>query len=302
MKMNLFVIIIIFLIPTILAVSNESVETSQLIDQAKQDLIEMQERQISVNRINESYQEALQLYDAQMALEKLHKEAKFDLIIEYTANIAEIKKTAFRAQDELNIFIEVFNSVNQSINLSSMFDDYSAIILSFKEERFEDTIELIEEGYNILSEIQSSQTALNLFYVSTTRTLKNFFRTQWKTITFVTSTVLLLLFIFWNTLSRFKIRINLQNFILQKKSIKRLIKQLQSNYFIHKNISTSSYNIKLNKFESMILDINRQIPLLKEDMVKLKGKRKVAVRLPKEKKKAVKGKKSLRRLKKRKKR
>lgn len=274
MKISYLVIILLLLTPVILAGSNESIEASEFIAQAKQDLIEMQDRQISTNRANESYQEALQLYDAQMALERLHKNAKFDLIKRYTTEVTEIKRIAFEAQDELTVFIEVFDSANQSADLSSMFDDYNAVILSFNEERFEDTIKLIEGGYDKLSEVQSSQTTINLFYTSTTKTLKNFFKTQWKTIILVISVILLFLFLFWKAISRIKLHLDLQNLRIQKESIKKLLKKLQSDYFIHKNISASSYNIKLKKFGSMILDIDRQIPLLRESAIKLKEKEK----------------------------
>lgn len=279
MKISLFVMFLIFMAPVVLAASNESIEASGLINQAKEDLMEMQEREILTNRANESYQEALQLYDAQMALERLHRNARFNLIIEYTTNVAEIKEMAFKAQDELNVFVKVFDSANKSMNISSIFDDYNTVVLSFEEERFEDTIKLIEAGYITLSEIQSSQTTINLFYSSTTKTLKNFFKTQWKTLTFVTIGILLFFFLFWNALSRFKIHINLQNLIIQKKSIRGLIKKLQSDYFIHQNISASAYNIRLKKFESMILDIDRQIPLLREDIIKLNGKGRAMVYL-----------------------
>jgi len=283
MKIAVFAIIAILLIPTIIAVSNESIEALQLINQAEKDIIEMQERQISVNNANESYQEALQLYSAQMALEKLRKTSRFNLVVQYTTDITEIKKIAFRAQDELNIFIKVFGSANQSMDLSSMFNDYNLVLLSFEEERFKDTIKLIEEGYDTLSEVQSSQTKLNIFYTSTAKTLQNFFKTQWKTILILIGTVLMFLFIFQSSLSRFRIRVELHNLILRKKSIKGLIKKLQSDYFVRQNLPTYSYHIKLKKFESMILDIDRQIPLLKEDMVKLGEKGKVSVHLAGEK-------------------
>jgi len=274
--------IVIFLASTIIAASNESIEAAHSIAQAKINLIEIQERQIPTSNANESYQEALQLYDAQMALEELHKKARFDLIMEYTANVAEIKKVAFNAQDELNIFVRVFKSSNQSMNLSAMFNDYEAILQSFEEERFEDTINLIEEGYATLSEVQSSQTTFNIFYASTTKNIKDFFATQWKTILIIIGAIFLFLLLFWNTLLRLKIRSELHTLIIRRKSLKELIKKLQSDYFTHKNIPASSYQIKLKKFESMILDINRQIPLLKEDMVKIETK-KTPTYLPKDK-------------------
>jgi len=60
-------------------------------------------------------------------------------------------------------------------NLSAMQDDYNAIILSFNQERFEDTLTLINKGYDDISNIQSSQTAVNAIYLATSRSVKDFF-------------------------------------------------------------------------------------------------------------------------------
>jgi len=72
--------------------------------------------------------------------------------------------------------------------------------LSFDEERFEDTLELIDDGYNKISELESSQTAVNAVYSATSRTLKNFFREHGLKIAIFISIALFFLLIFWNTL------------------------------------------------------------------------------------------------------
>ena len=53
----------------------------------------------------------------------------------------------------------------------------------FDEERFEETITLVDEGYKRLSEIEASQTTVRLFYSTTTKTLKTFFIENWKKLT-----------------------------------------------------------------------------------------------------------------------
>ncbi len=264
-------ILFVFLISlaSCLSASNESIQASELVAQARQDIIEMQARNISVVRVNESYQDAFQLYSAQKALENTGKRAKYDLVIEYAVHVNDIKKSAFKADDELRIFLEAYDSSAEKINLSEMDEDYNAIIVSFKEERFEDTLELIDIGYERLSEVQSSQTAVRLFYSTTSRTLKNFFINNWLKLVIGIVVVITFLIIFKKALSKFLLVRKEKYLSLQKNVLNSLIKELQKNYFKTKKTSEVEYRVKLKKFKEMILDINRQIPLLKEEMVKL---------------------------------
>ncbi len=267
-KIGLFMAIIL-LSSMVLAANNNSTVAFKSLEQARQDLTELQARHIPTSRANESYQEALQLYSAQMALEKLNEDANFGLVIKYANDVGKIKKIAIKADDELGVFKEVFASANKSTNLSSMYDDYDTIILSFNQERFEDTSKLIDTGYNTLSRVQSSQTTLNLFYASTTQTIEIFFRTHWKIISAISGGIIFLLLVFRSAISKLGARRKLRNLAIQKETLGKLIKKLQTDYFIRKSISASSYRIRLKKFENMILDINRQIPMVRENIVKL---------------------------------
>ena len=73
--------------------SNESIQAKESLVQAEKDIFEMIEKNISINRVNETYQEALQLYSAQSALEEKGSKANYKLIIEYASEISLIKKS-----------------------------------------------------------------------------------------------------------------------------------------------------------------------------------------------------------------
>ena len=85
----------IFLINIVFALSNESIQANKLINQAEKDITEMQLRNIPINRVNESYQDAVQLYAAQTALERTSKKADFDLVIRYATNVNDVKKIEY---------------------------------------------------------------------------------------------------------------------------------------------------------------------------------------------------------------
>ncbi|MDO8459802.1 MAG: hypothetical protein Q7S74_01710 [Nanoarchaeota archaeon] len=249
--------------------SNDSIQAKELLNQAEKDIFEMIERNISVKRVNESYQEALQLYSAQITLEEKSSKADYKLIIKDASDVSSIKQTAIEANDELKIFKETFANAKKEVNLSEMQNEYDQVVLSFQEERFEDTLILIKKGYDKISEIQSSQTAVNAVYLATSRTVKNFFIQNGLRILIIGGIFFFLLLVFWNTLTKLKMRIKLNNLIIQKNAIKRLIKEIQESYFKSRKISESEYNIKLKKYEELIRDLERQIMVLKEEVFKM---------------------------------
>ena len=248
--------------------SNESIQAKELLNQAEKDILEMASKNIPTLRVNETYGEALQLYSAQIAFEEKGGKADYKLITEDVSKIDLIKKDALEANDELEVFKKDYENANKEVNLSEMQGEYDQIILSFNQERFEDTLVLINKGYDRISEIQSSHTVVNAVYLVTSKTLKKFFIENWMRIIVTLAVVFILLLIFWNALKRLRMRIKLNNLIMQKKSINELIKKMQGDYFKTKKISETEYNIKLKFYEEFIRDIDRQIMMLREEMFK----------------------------------
>ncbi|MCF7900553.1 hypothetical protein K9K77_03520 [Candidatus Babeliales bacterium] len=253
--------------------SNESIQAKESLAQAEKDILEMMEKNISINRVNETYQEALQLYSAQLALEGKGGKANYGLIIEHVSEIDLIKENSLEASDELKIFVETYLDAGKTTNLSEMQEDYNTILASFQNERFEDTPALINQGYNRISEIQSSQTALNSFYMATSGVIKNFFIKNYLKLLIICSITLLFILFFWNNLKKLRMRMKFNHLTTQKKALNTLIQNMQKSYFKTKKLSETEYTIKLKKFKELIRDIDRQIMILKEDIFKTKRRK-----------------------------
>jgi len=101
----------------------------------------------------------------------------------------------------------------------------------------------------------------------------NFFTNNWLKITIICSIAFFLILIFWNNIKKLMLRIRFNNLIIQKKAINKLLKNMQESYFKTRKISESEYKVKLKKFKELTRDINRQIMVLKEDILKLGNKR-----------------------------
>ena len=268
----IFVTIILafaFLLPCTLAFSNESIYAKALLDNSSLAIKEMQSKNIHVIRVNELYDEAFSFYQGQIALEENKKKADYKIIIKNTQNIIKIKNDAMIADDKLKIFLEEYNFVKQDYDLAEMDQEYNSTIRSFNEERFEDTPALIDKGYQRLSEIQSKQTALRLFTQTITEGVKKFLMENWKWLSSLIIIGSILLIVFWKTIRKLRIRKQLYNLNIQKDTLYSLIKKLQSNYFKSKDISETEYYSKIDKFKEMIREIDRKMPLLKEDLMKV---------------------------------
>jgi len=279
MKINIISILFILLflvlltsvegISTLEIKSNASISANNLIIEAGKCIKEMQNRSININRANESLQQALQLYSAQISLETSGKSAQYKLVNQSAVEVCHIKEIALKAQDELILFTRTWNSSANKYNLSSIEKSYTDAGNSFNDERFEETTALIDKGYKTLSDYESSQAILKLFYETTTKNIKYFFIENWKILSVGTATFIILLFIFWKTLKRIRMRIKLKNLVLRRASIDNLIRKIQAEYFEKKTMSETEYAVKIKVFGDMARDVERQLPKIHEALMKL---------------------------------
>ena len=138
-KISVFVLILfgifLFLISSSLALtpkfSNESIQAKEAINQIEKDILEMTSKNIPINRVNESYQEALQIYSAQIALEEKGGSADYKIVMKDALEVSLVKKNALEAKDELEVFKETFMNSEKEANLSEMQEEYNQIIVSF---------------------------------------------------------------------------------------------------------------------------------------------------------------------------
>ncbi len=272
------ILAILLIIQPALAASNESIQAKKLINAAQLDIKEMQMRNISIVRVNESLQRAIQQYSAQLALEESSKKADYSLVSKYVLDISQIKSAAFRANDELQIFKDNFAEAGKETNLSEMSEDYQAVLTSFSEERFEDTLKLIEQSYTKISDIQSKQTALRAFYDTTSRGIKSFFINNWLEMLIILAIIFFVYLFFGRFIKTAIVKTRISNLYLKKSSLNGLIKKLQNDYFRIGKISESEYHVKIERFKEISRDVERQISIAREDLLKLTKGKKIAPR------------------------
>jgi hypothetical protein len=239
-------------------------------------LNEFIEDNFSYQRINDSLVKAQDLYNAQTLLEENNKSGiDFSLILPYCNDIKQIRELAFEARDEYSSLKKFYDiSITSEMDTSEVDIIIAEIESEINSERYEKVSPLIDSAYEKISEVKASYTALNLFYTSTTSSLKRFFQKNWVSIIVVVS-ILLVLFLIFNRQIKKKIIANkIKNLELRRETLQELIKKTQRDYFQHGKLSEGNYNIRTKKFAEFIRDIDRQIPLLKEESMKIsRGKK-----------------------------
>ncbi len=258
--------------------SNETInietKASICLNDSEQVLIEMQNNGFSVMRVNDSLKQLVDLYNAQNVLKEKKKQYDFSLVIPYCDEIAEIKENALDSRDKILALKKFYNESVLGLNTSSIDSIIHEIEQEMMNERYEKIGPLVDKAYTEIINVKSQQTTLNLFYESTSRGFKKFlYKNRYIIISFIIIASLLFL-IYRQAIRKWLIRKKINKLELRKKNLKDMIMNVQKSYFERGEISEGVFDIRTKKFAELIRDIDRQIPLLQEELEKINLRRK----------------------------
>ena len=243
------------------------------IDNVKEDIAELEDLGLGIVRMGDILGEAEQSYEAQKALEDNQGIPNFKFVKENINIIEGIKDEAIEVSDEFAALTFYMDSLDESLNLS----EAEVLLLQAKEEfskeRYTDTFLLIEQTYDKISYIESMSTTSAVIYTAATQTVTNFLKKYWQTILITLAIIVLLIIILHKRISIYKIKLKIRKLELEKKVLNELIADSQFKYFEEKTIPKETFNVRTNKFKELIRDINRRIPMLKEEIEKKKSTR-----------------------------
>jgi hypothetical protein len=238
-------------------------------------LNELIENNFSYQRVEDSLNNAQNIYDSQVILLQSGKSVDFSLIIPYCDEIFKIRNFAFDAIDQYSSLKKFYNvSITSDMNSSSINAIFYEIWEEIDSERYEKVPELVDKAYEEISKVKSSHTALNIFYDATTRSFKKFLEKNGLFILIIVFLLLLFFLVFNKKISKRIIENKINHLELRRKTLQDLIKKTQMDYFQNGTISEGNFNLRTKKFAEFIRDIDRQIPLLKEELAKINRQRK----------------------------
>jgi hypothetical protein len=252
------------------AYSNESIEAKICLNESLQIIYDMGGAGFNTIRVNDTYYLAEQTYLSQIVAEDKNQFGEYRTILEKCKQIKDIKIKALQNKDELRVLEERINetSKNKDANLTEVLESFKRASQEFYDERYEQSLVLIEETYQKISEAESSAAQAKVFYVAASKTLGNFFIKSWWIILIVIVVLLAIYFITKSRIEKFLIKRRIKRLGIEEKVLKDLIAKTQKDYFEKGIVSEGNYNIKMKKFSELIRDIHREVPLLKEELEK----------------------------------
>ncbi|MDP1695930.1 MAG: hypothetical protein Q8L29_03385 [archaeon] len=247
------------------------------IDDSKKIMNDLMNDGFNTKRINDSIKLAEQIFDSQSKIELRGGKVDYSSVAGYCTDIEEIRVSAYEAKDSLYSLEISYNSFKDKIkgynvNISEvdvMMEDVRQEIIN---ERYEDVPEDSLSVEIKMADIESTSTATSLFYSTVTSGVRSFIIDNYIKILIFIGVLILLFFAYKLRIKRYIVLKKIGQLEAQKKVLKDLIRKAQYGYFHQGEISQGSFSIKMNKYSEMVRDIDRQIPLLNEDLALIESK------------------------------
>ena len=237
-------------------------------------ILNLEQNNFSIQRVNDSYAQSKSYYDSQIILMgKNPTRASFEFVLQNCEQIKKIDKLAYESRDLYlslkKFYQDSFAGEDAEIDTTSVDVIIAQIESELKNERYELVPDLVNRGYDEISTVKTQNTAVNIFYKQTKRTLKDFFIDNWIALVSTVVAIVILYYVYRKSIRKKIIKNKIKKLELQKSNLKKLLMKTQKDYFQDGKISDTAYKIRINNFGEMVRDIERQIPLLKEELIKI---------------------------------
>ena len=277
MKKGLVFLIFLVLSSSLIFAEEENItdqEYSRLCLESSKDLMfELQQGGFNVLRVNDTLIDAQLIYNSQVSLERRGGSGKYDSVISSCELISSLSELAFRSIDDLKALNDFYlDTAEEGVIFDSVEVLIGKIEQEISNERYEKIEALIEETYEEISNSQEEYSRMNRFYVATTQNFLSFLRENLYAFLIFIGIISLAYISYHTRIKKYLLKRKLINLRLRKKSLKELIGQTQKDYFQTGNISDSDYQVRSKNFAELIRDIDRQVPLLEESLIKSKKK------------------------------
>ncbi len=281
---------------------NEKIITKQdalqAINESEQIIIEMQEKNFSVNYMNDSLIEAKRVFEQARyaeilrdnnSTEKEKQEARAALslikwqnityadVLTYTKNIKERKENAFLLLDKISVEENNLNS-NAELKSAELFSSpplklssetlaiFEQAKLAFSEERYNDAERLLEEYKKVVEQERAQASTLS----GIKNGAMNFFQRYWIQIIFFLIILGIAGYFIYKKFEK-KILINkIKKMKTEEQVLNDLMKKTQTERFKENKISGLVYNIRMKKYEERLQEIKEELPVFEERLRRFK--------------------------------
>ncbi len=248
------------------AVAQEEVtwsESLQRLESARESVKEMRDAGIPDQRVTDLYEQV----NATFYAENRSLTPDYSSVVEGARQIESIRQIAFRVHDNLQILNETVKELRrEGLNTSEVEQHFHNARIEFRNERFEAAQDQIEETYNAISNARALSTRAAAFSEAARQNIVSFIdRNKWRLL--VWTVVLALLGIFgYREVRAFLLFRRKQRLQKRKTVLEELIAESQREYFEEGGLPEETYKTRMDKYGEMIRDINRQLPIIKEEL------------------------------------
>jgi len=260
-------------------------EAVNSINEAKQEIEEVVDQNISTDSLN-----AL-LLEAENALERADLSASLDNsdideatkeaidyagylyedVLIYTNEIGEKKNQIYIIIDSIFVLeLEIEEYKNEGIDITETETRLSEIKVEFEQEHYTAAEEILEEAHFKLEEAKLETTSINII----TNASKTFFEKYWYEILIILIIIIVVLYFIGKRIKISKIKSRINKLKAEEKSLKELIKKTQRERYSKKGLPASIYELRIKKYKEKINEIQHTLPVLKAKLRKNKKKAK----------------------------
>lgn len=229
----------------------------------------MQQAGIQSAQVRDTYLLAKEWFDGQSSLELGGETPNYRFVMQKALEIAQIERNAFAVNDDLQALTLRMNQTDPAVNLSEAFALRAEAIREFEDGRFAEAQKLVDSAYAKTEQAEAETVRSNTLLESTRRNLETFLKENWQNILIVALALIVLFFIFQKQIRRFLTNAKINSLIAERKALESMIRRTQKGYFESGEINEMTYHIKVKKYGDLIRNINRQLPLLKEELKKI---------------------------------
>lgn len=265
-------ILIIFgliLLFTPLAVSQTGKEAYKEIQEVEEAINEMNQTGLPTKRASDLLKEANISYKSQVAVNQTGGDPDFSRVMETTEKIRNIKREAYRVEDEIKALEERIQDLESTnLDLKEVKNTFNQAKEEFASERFEQAKEKIDQTYEEISSAQAVSTRVRAIYEASRENVVSFVRNNWRTLLIVLVSFPASFWIAYREVYFYLLKKRKKRLKMRKGVIKDLIKESQYKYFEKGDMPEATYNVRTSKYGEMIRDLNRRIPLINEELMK----------------------------------
>lgn len=259
----------IFAPPNITTRSAEYYEAVNGLALANISVQKMANASLPVLRAFDTYVAAAQWLEGQSALEEIGGKADYRFVTDSVYQISQLSSTSFALKDELDVLSSRLANSTEGANLTAATALRDSARVEFRDGRFEEAKSLIEQSYAEISAAESEAIRSRTLVESTRKNIEMFIRDNWQKFALAFAAIAVVLFIFQKRIRRFLVSSKINSLMHEKEVLQGMLRSLQRAYFEGGTVNEMSYHIKTKKFGDLIRNINRQLPLLKEELKRI---------------------------------